>query len=405
MITIQLLLILLLLLIQNTIEIHHKSDIIKEWYPYNNDSITISLHKDMIDEYQFTVNINNNDCKPNSNKNRTSIDHFIEREIGYDEILIELIGGNMLSFLGKYAYCGTYHKTFTLSKTGMYDAKATLLSVSTKNHVVLDQEAMVLMKDTIHLNKTFGKFCPKHVNGVWTVNDSISSSPKLLPSPSSSSSCMEYTLNYLNYYWDSGHNCGFPEILQATASTILSNVTINCIGDGNMSFLCSLLLKWACNIVTSDNHHLKTPSDSELCPNLTVLYINDDTCRTLPNNNNSITIANCGHISSTIEHFKAIIESVASRSSPSSSLLWLEMAPLLSKVESLRSMEMKNRYAAQHFSISKTNIVIVPTFHSLLPFYKVCENSNNNDDNHKIFVPIYQEMLRQIKKMKESRNE
>ena len=39
----------------------------------------------MIDEYQFTVNINRNNCKPTTTKmNKTSIEHFIEREIGND---------------------------------------------------------------------------------------------------------------------------------------------------------------------------------------------------------------------------------------------------------------------------------------------------------------------------------
>lgn len=395
-------LLLLLLVIKDSIELHHKSDIIKEWYPYNNNSIQISLHKDMIDEYQFTISMSTNSiCQPISKMNKTAIEHFIEKEIGYDEILIELIGDNMLSFLGKFALCGTYHKTFTLTKTGIYDVKVTLLSVTNKDQVVLDkQEAIVLMSDSIHLNKTFGTFCPKHVNGVWTTNDSISSSsssPLVTPLLSSSSSCSDLSRRYT---WDSGRGCGIQSITLSDAAVLLSNVTLNCVGDSNIAYLCSLLLKYYCNIITSDNLYIKTSTNAQLCPNLTVTFTKDESCTLSTINNTIINIANCGHNSDTIENFKNIIESVSSKLSfTTSSLLWLEMAPLLSnKMESLRSIEMKNRYATQHFSIThKSNVIVIPTFHSLLPFYKLCEKSNNND-NHNIFLPIYEEILRHVKK-------
>jgi len=56
---------------------------------------------------------------------------------------------------------------------------------------------------------------------------------------------------------------------------------------------------------------------------------------------------------------------------------------------------MKNRYAIQHFTKFNTKINIIPTFHSLLPFYRNCMNGNNND-NQKILVPVYEEILRKF---------
>lgn len=314
----------------------------------------------------------------------------------------------MISFLGKYAYCGSYHKTFTITKSGLYDVKATLLSIN--NNINIDEEAfnqqqaaVTLMSDTIYLNKSFGNFCPKHINGVWTLmSDTNITIPASHPASPSSSSCLDYAIKY---YWDSGHSCGFPPISQQLGSTILSNITFQCLGDDSLSYFCSLFLKWACD-VTTDNPYLKIPENSNLCRNLTVISTKDETCKTLSNHSATITLFNCGHNSETIDTFKSIIESVSLMPSHSSSLLWLEMEPLLNnKKESLRSLEMKNRYATQRFSSSHSNnnIIVIPSFHSLLPFYKICSNNNNNDNN-KLLVPVYEEILRHIKKLKESRN-
>ena len=193
---------LLMILFHNSIQLHHSSNVIKEWFVYSNhynDIVHILLQTDMLKEYQITVNINKTDCMNKKINNKTTIEHFIEREIGYDEIVIDIVGNNLLSFLGKYAFCGSYHKTFTITKSGTYEITVSIFS-SINNSTTTNINDMIL-KEEIFLNPSMTNFCPKHTNGLWTIYNNTETSHKFMLSPSSSSTCMDYAEHY---YWDAG---------------------------------------------------------------------------------------------------------------------------------------------------------------------------------------------------------
>lgn len=164
------------------------------------------------------------------------------------------------------------------------------------------------------------------------------------------------------------------------------------------------MLKWACEINSDLNKDVNIPSNSHLCPNLNISYTKDEECNTLSNSkSDTIILFNCGHSSNNLEKFKSSVEFISTSVSKSSLWLWLEIAPLIldNENDSLRVIDMKNRYAIQHFAKFNKKINIIPTFHSLLPFHKECSNANHND-NQSLLVPIYEEILRHLNKIKEN---
>lgn len=391
------------------------------------------------DLYQVVIKMSERNCDSDKNVNflGKSKDEYLSKlqlQQGPDEIVVEIEGISLQSFIPSYHGCGEYRTSFPITRQGAYHVNI-FRTRSNWNGLVEDKEKYEQMtldsivsawrwfkpsvQDTISdrciftaaggtwvLNKQDTSMAFNHFHHLDLANathpyilthdnaDNFLSSPVYVnvSSTAHSNKCA----NDVNQYHWVPHGCGWKFFTPEDAQAVLKGRSLAIVGDSHARVLGNSLLRYACNVHIDD--HLKYPVYDKdkvgaKCPGFKIQYFEHQVCDNLTPKMRDfdLVLKNCGHHPASSSHwpidqYKQSLDSLADNIKKlqfaPDQVYWFEscLVPLRQDNfvigskdwRTLHRIKVFNAIAEDVMTASKINII--RTFNPLMPLFdKTCD--------------------------------